>query len=86
MLAAGPLNEDWNWSKMAVVKVSKRISAYRPYSASRCSPTSNAPPQTARRNCGSTTRKNIAQGFRPSDSATSSMEGSRRRMAAAAGR
>ncbi|MCY1403435.1 hypothetical protein D9M71_186150 [compost metagenome] len=86
MCAAAPLKVDLNWSKIAVVKVSKRIMAYRPYSASRCRPTSKAPPQIARRNCGNTTRKNTFQGLSPMDSATSSMAGSSRRNVAATGK
>ena len=44
-LAAGPLNVERYWSMIAVVKVSKRIIANAPYSASRCSPTSEGTAQ-----------------------------------------
>ena len=65
MLPAAPLNVDWNWAMIAVVKVSKRIMANAPYSASRCSATSSAPPVMAIRSCGRTTRKKTAQGPKP---------------------
>ena len=55
MLPAAPLKVDWYCTMIAVVKVSKRIIAKAPYSASRCRPTSSAPPVIASRSCGSTT-------------------------------
>ncbi len=85
MFPAAPLNVDWNWTMIAVVKVSKRIIAKAPYSESRCSATSSEPPAMAMRSCGSTTRKNTAQGPRPSEAADCSMAGSSRPSVAATG-
>ena len=49
IVPAAPLKVDWYWTMIAVVKVSNRIIAKAPYSASRCRPTSRAPPVTASR-------------------------------------
>ena len=65
MFPAVPLKVDWYCTMIAVVKVSKRIIAKAPYSASRCSATSSPPPVMAMRSCGSTTRKNARQAPRP---------------------
>ena len=86
MLPAGPSKVAWNCWKIAVVKVSKRSITKAPYSASRCSPISNAPPRTANRNCGNTTRTKTPTELEPSARADSSMVGSSRRNVAAAGR
>jgi hypothetical protein len=85
VLPAAPLNVAWNCSKIAVVNVEKRSIANAPYSASRCTPMSSPPPRTARRSCGSITRRNTAAGLEPSVRADSSIAGSRRRSVAAAG-
>ena len=85
MFPAVPLKVDWYCTMIAVVKVSKRIIAKAPYSASRCSATSSAPPVMAMRSCGSTTRKKARQAPRPRDAADCSMAGSSRLSVAAAG-
>ena len=85
MFPAVPLKVDWYCTMIAVVKVSKRIIAKAPYSASRCSATSSPPPVMATRSCGSTTRKNARQAPRPREAADCSIAGSRRLSVAAAG-
>ena len=85
MFPAVPLKVDWYWTMIAVVKVSKRIIAKAPYSASRCRDTSSAPPVMAMRSCGSTTRKKARQAPSPRDAADCSMAGSSRLSVAAAG-
>jgi hypothetical protein len=85
MFPAVPLKVDWYCTMIAVVKVSKRIIAKAPYSASRCRDTSSAPPVIAMRSCGSTTRKNARQAPRPRAAADCSMAGSSRLSVAAAG-
>ena len=63
-------------STIAVVNVSNPIIAYRPYSPSRCSPTSS--PRRRRKPCaiaGSTVRRNTRPGETPSDAALSSSAG-----------
>ena len=71
---------------MATVKVSNRTMANAPYSASRWTPISSAPPRIASRNCGSTTRKNTPVVSDPSVRADSSTAGSSLRSVAATGR
>ena len=85
MVAAAPLKVDWYCSKIAVVNVSNRMKTNAPYSASRCSDTSSAPPEMARRSCGTTTRKKTAHGPAPRARADSSTAGSSRRSVAAVG-
>ena len=86
MLPAAPSKVTWNCWKIATVKVSNRTMANAPYSASRCTPISNAPPRIANRSCGSTTRKNTPAESDPSARADSSTAGSSLRSVAAAGR
>jgi hypothetical protein len=85
MLAAAPLKVDWYCSMIAVVKVANRIIENAPNSASRCRPTSSAPPVIGSQSWGRTTRKKVRQRPSPSDAADCSSAGSIRRKAAAAG-
>ena len=61
--AAGPLKVERYWTMIAVVNVSNRTIAKAPYSASRWSPTSSAPPRIGSRSCGSTTPTNTCRGL-----------------------
>ncbi len=84
-LATGPANAELYCTTMAVVNVSNRICAKAPYSASKCSPTSRAPPLMAYRSWGTTTLQNTRALECPSERATSSRAGSSRRSVARAG-
>ena len=71
---------------MAVVNVGKRSIGRAPYSASRCSPTSSAPPSIAGRSGGSTARRTAAERARPERAGDSSCTGSSPRRVATTGR